>query len=46
MIIPREKITRWHAEFDVESCPAIVQCELPQPPNVDKATSAHDVLGT
>ncbi|XP_011313756.1 DNA replication factor Cdt1 isoform X2 [Fopius arisanus] len=44
MVIPREKITRWHPEFDVDSCPVIEKAELPQPPNVEKATSAHDVL--
>ncbi|XP_015127804.1 DNA replication factor Cdt1 [Diachasma alloeum] len=44
MVIPKEKITRWHPEFDVDNCPAIEQAELPQPPNVEKATSAHDVL--
>ncbi|XP_063988348.1 DNA replication factor Cdt1 [Diachasmimorpha longicaudata] len=44
MVIPKEKITRWHPEFDVDNCPPIEQAALPQPPNVDKATSAHDVL--
>lgn len=44
MNIPREKIVRWHPEFDVESCKKIEQAELPQPPVVEKAT-AKDVLG-
>ncbi|KMQ93182.1 dna replication factor cdt1 [Lasius niger] len=43
MNIPREKIVRWHPEFDVESCKKIEQAELPQPPVVEKAT-AKDVL--
>lgn len=45
MVIPKEKITRWHPEFDVETCPAIENSELPQPPNVERASSAQDVLG-
>ncbi|XP_036141576.1 DNA replication factor Cdt1 [Monomorium pharaonis] len=43
MNIPREKIVRWHPEFDVESCKKIEQAELPQPPYVEKPT-AKDVL--
>lgn len=44
MNIPREKIVRWHPEFDVESCKKIEQAVLPQPPYVEKP-SARDVLG-
>lgn len=44
MNIPREKIVRWHPEFDVESCKKIKQAVLPQPPCVEKPT-ARDVLG-
>lgn len=43
MNIPREKIIRWHPEFDVESCKKIEQAELPLPPVVEKP-SAKDVL--
>ncbi|XP_011703685.1 PREDICTED: DNA replication factor Cdt1 [Wasmannia auropunctata] len=43
MNIPREKIVRWHPEFDVESCRKIEQAVLPQPPLVEKPT-ARDVL--
>ncbi|EGI62787.1 PREDICTED: DNA replication factor Cdt1 [Acromyrmex echinatior] len=43
MNIPREKIVRWHPEFDVESCKKIEQAALPQPPYVEKPT-ARDVL--
>lgn len=46
MHIPKEKITHWHAEFDLQSCPDIQQLELPQPPNVDKFSSARDILST
>ncbi|KAL0120997.1 hypothetical protein PUN28_008612 [Cardiocondyla obscurior] len=43
MNVPREKIVRWHPEFDVESCKEIEQAELPQPPHIEKLT-AKDVL--
>ncbi|CAD1475289.1 unnamed protein product, partial [Heterotrigona itama] len=44
MYVPKEKILRWHPEFDVETCKSIGQSDLPQPPNVDRMTSAKDVL--
>ncbi|XP_076248492.1 chromatin licensing and DNA replication factor double parked [Calliopsis andreniformis] len=44
MRVPKDKIRRWHPEFDIESCKPIEQDDLPQPPNVEKATSAKDVL--
>jgi len=44
MNIPREKIIRWHPEFDVESCKEIEKAELPQPLDIEKQT-AKDVLG-
>lgn len=44
--IPKEKIRRWHQEFDLESCPEILPGELPQPPNIEKFTSAKDILST
>lgn len=46
MIIPKEKINRWHAEFDLQNCPEIGSAELPQPPNVEKFSSAKDILST
>lgn len=45
MYVPKEKILRWHPEFDVENCKVIKQADLPQPPNVEKITTAKDVLG-
>lgn len=45
MHVPKEKIVRWHPEFDVESCKPIEQADLPQPPHVEKITTAKDVLG-
>ncbi|CAG5090533.1 Similar to Cdt1: DNA replication factor Cdt1 (Mus musculus) [Cotesia congregata] len=44
LVIPKEKITRWHPEFDVDNCPTIEVAELPQPPTTEKALSAKDVL--
>ncbi|XP_053665342.1 DNA replication factor Cdt1 [Anopheles marshallii] len=44
--IARNKIVRWHADFDLESCPDIEKAELPQPPNVEKFSSAKEVLST
>ena len=46
MRIQREKLTRWHPEFDLERCPDIEQAELPQPPNVEKFSTAKDILST
>lgn len=46
MRIPKEKLTRWHPEFDLESCPDIAQTPLPQPPNIERFSSAKDVLST
>ncbi|XP_053972008.1 DNA replication factor Cdt1 isoform X1 [Hylaeus volcanicus] len=44
MRVPKEKIVRWHPEFDVESCKPIESADLPQPPDVEKLTTAKDVL--
>lgn len=44
--IPKEKIRRWHQEFDLESCPEILSADLPQPPNMEKFSSAKDILST
>lgn len=46
MIIPKEKVRRWHAEFNLEGCPDILPGELPQPPNIEKFSSAKDILST
>ncbi|KAL1489483.1 hypothetical protein ABEB36_014370 [Hypothenemus hampei] len=42
--IPKDKITRWHPEFDIEKIPDIEMFPLPQPPAEDKLTSGKDVL--
>ncbi|KAM7344848.1 chromatin licensing and DNA replication factor double parked [Cochliomyia hominivorax] len=44
--IPKEKVTRWHPDFDLENCPEIELGHLPQPPNVEKYSSAKDILST
>ncbi|XP_013097925.2 DNA replication factor Cdt1 [Stomoxys calcitrans] len=44
--IPKEKVTRWHPDFDLENCPEIPLANLPQPPNVEKYSSAKDILST
>uniref|UniRef100_A0A182XD49 CDT1 Geminin-binding domain-containing protein n=1 Tax=Anopheles quadriannulatus TaxID=34691 RepID=A0A182XD49_ANOQN len=44
--IERSKIVRWHVDFDLENCPDIENAELPQPPNVERFSSARDVLST
>ncbi|XP_032666565.1 DNA replication factor Cdt1-like [Odontomachus brunneus] len=43
IIIEKEKIMRWHPEFNIEACKEIEKAELPQPPQAEKAT-AKDVL--
>lgn len=44
--IPKDKIRRWHQEFDLEACPDVLPGELPQPPNIEKFSSAKDILST
>ncbi|XP_014279229.1 DNA replication factor Cdt1 [Halyomorpha halys] len=44
MNLDKNKVTRWHPEFEVDSVPDIVPSLLPLPPNVEKFSSAKDVL--
>lgn len=46
ILLPKEKVTRWHPDFDLENCPEIGLGYLPQPPNVEKYSSAKDILST
>lgn len=46
MNIPKDKIRRWHQDFDLEACPEILPGDLPQPPNIEKFSSAKDILST
>ena len=44
MRILKEKITRWHPEFEIEKCREIEKAELPEPPMQEKMSTAKDVL--
>ncbi|EDW08720.1 DNA replication factor Cdt1 [Drosophila mojavensis] len=45
-IIIDRALTRWHPQFDLESCREVELAPLPQPPNVEKYSSAKDILST
>ncbi|CAH1400086.1 unnamed protein product [Nezara viridula] len=44
MSLDKNKVTRWHPEFEVDSVPDIVPSLLPLPPNLEKFSTAKDVL--
>lgn len=44
--VSRDRLKRWHPEFDLEKCPEIEIGALPQPPNIEKFSSAKDILST
>ncbi|XP_018115993.1 DNA replication factor Cdt1-like isoform X2 [Xenopus laevis] len=44
MLVPDDKLTRWHPRFNVDEVPDIMPAELPLPPQVDKLTTAQEVL--
>lgn len=44
MIIPDDKLTRWHPEFEIEKVPEVECAKLPEIPNMEKLSSAQDVL--
>lgn len=44
MVIPDDKLTRWHPEFEIEKVPEVESAKLPEMPNVEKFSSAQDVL--
>jgi chromatin licensing and DNA replication factor 1 len=46
MSVTRGALKRWHPEFPLESVPDVEQKALPLPPNVEKYTTAKDVLST
>lgn len=46
MTVARDKLTRWHPDWDIQSCPEVPCSDLPQPPNVEKFCSAQAVLST
>lgn len=45
-IIINKQLTRWHPEFDLENVAEVELAPLPQPPNVEKYSSAKDILST
>ncbi|KTF78173.1 hypothetical protein cypCar_00040428 [Cyprinus carpio] len=44
IVIPDDKLTRWHPRFNVDEVPNIKPSDLPQPPQTEKLTSAQEVL--
>uniref|UniRef100_A0A6P7FMD2 DNA replication factor Cdt1 n=1 Tax=Diabrotica virgifera virgifera TaxID=50390 RepID=A0A6P7FMD2_DIAVI len=44
MSINKDRITRWHPEFDIERVPDIECSEIPKPPMEEAFTTAKDVL--
>lgn len=44
MVIPDEKLSRWHPEFEIEKLPEVECTKLPEMPNAEKFSSAQDVL--
>ncbi|KOB75338.1 Uncharacterized protein OBRU01_07661 [Operophtera brumata] len=44
MVIPDEKLCRWHPEFEIEKLPEVDSAKLPDMPNADKFSTAQDVL--
>ncbi|XP_067158965.1 DNA replication factor Cdt1 isoform X2 [Apteryx mantelli] len=46
MVVPDDKLTRWHPRFNVDEVPDITPAELPRPPQGDRLTTAQEVLTT
>ncbi|XP_062356056.1 DNA replication factor Cdt1 isoform X2 [Cinclus cinclus] len=46
MVVPEEKLTRWHPRFNVDEVPDVSPAELPQPPREDRLSTAQEVLST
>ncbi|KAM5138147.1 DNA replication factor Cdt1 [Mantella aurantiaca] len=44
LVVPDDQLTRWHPRFNVDEVPDVVPAELPQPPQIEKLTTAQDVL--
>ncbi|KAG8563067.1 hypothetical protein GDO81_015918 [Engystomops pustulosus] len=44
LVVPDDQLTRWHPRFSVDEVPDVVPSELPQPPQVEKLTTAQEVL--
>ncbi|KFU85759.1 DNA replication factor Cdt1, partial [Chaetura pelagica] len=46
MVVPEEKLTRWHPRFKVDEVPDISPAELPRPPQEERLSTAQEVLNT
>ncbi|KAM4018206.1 DNA replication factor Cdt1 [Anomaloglossus baeobatrachus] len=44
MAVPDYQLTRWHPRFNVDEVPDVAAAELPQPPQVEKLSTAQEVL--
>lgn len=44
LVVPDDKLTRWHPKFNVDEVPNILPSDLPQPPQTEKLTTAQEVL--
>uniref|UniRef100_A0A672M9I3 Chromatin licensing and DNA replication factor 1 n=1 Tax=Sinocyclocheilus grahami TaxID=75366 RepID=A0A672M9I3_SINGR len=44
IVVPDDKLTRWHPRFNLDEVPNIKPSDLPQPPQTEKLTSAQEVL--
>ncbi|KAF4094393.1 hypothetical protein AMELA_G00014560 [Ameiurus melas] len=44
LVVPDDKLTRWHPRFNVDEVPNILPGDLPQPPQTEKLTTAQEVL--
>uniref|UniRef100_A0A8C5S547 Chromatin licensing and DNA replication factor 1 n=1 Tax=Laticauda laticaudata TaxID=8630 RepID=A0A8C5S547_LATLA len=43
-MVIEDELTRWHPRFPVDEVPEIMPAELPQPPHMDRVTTAQEVL--
>ncbi|NWW38408.1 CDT1 factor, partial [Panurus biarmicus] len=46
MVVPEEKLTRWHPRFNVDEVPDISPAELPQAPQENRLSTAQEVLSS
>ncbi|XP_032051532.1 DNA replication factor Cdt1 [Aythya fuligula] len=46
MVVPEDKLTRWHPRFNVDEVPDISPAELPRPPQEERITTAQELLST
>ncbi|KAM4614258.1 DNA replication factor Cdt1 [Discoglossus pictus] len=44
MLVPDDQLSRWHPRFNVDDVPDVEPAELPQPPQLDRLTTAQEVL--